>query len=283
MENTILIGAMAKILQIPFPMVEEVMSKKYGKKASLLEKNIMCLQYGFDAISDEYIYPTGQKPVPTDGERLLIDGNTAIALGAIQAGVSCYFAYPMSPSSSILTVMAETAPETGVLVRQVEDEITAAQMTLGASYAGARAMTATSGGGFDLMTETVSLAGMIEVPLVICIAMRPGPATGLPTWTAQGDLRLALYGGHGEFARMVIAVSDPESAFLLTQHAYDLAERFQVPVILLTDKHIAENIQTIPYFPEGPEVKRYLQKSSDVSHRYEITDSGVSPRWLPEP
>jgi 2-oxoglutarate/2-oxoacid ferredoxin oxidoreductase subunit alpha len=150
-------------------------------------------------------------------------------------------------------------------------------------------MTATSGGGFDLMTETVSLAGMIEVPLVICIAMRPGPATGLPTWTAQGDLRLALYGGHGEFARIVIAVSDPESAFLLTQHAYDLAERFQVPVILLTDKHIAENIQTVPYFLEGPEVKRYIvtdeemQKSSASLHRYEITDSGVSPRWLPHP
>jgi 2-oxoglutarate/2-oxoacid ferredoxin oxidoreductase subunit alpha len=129
MENTILIGAMAKILQIPFAMVEEVMSKKYGKKASLLEKNIACLQYGFDAIGDEYIYGvgTGSRPVQ---ERLLIDGNTAIALGAIQAGVSCYFAYPMSPSSSILTVMAETAEQSGVLVRQVEDEITAAQMTL---------------------------------------------------------------------------------------------------------------------------------------------------------
>ena len=158
-------------------------------------------------------------------------------------------------------------------MRQVEDEITAAQMTLGASYAGARAMTATSGGGFDLMTETVSLAGMIEVPLVICIAMRPGPATGLPTWTAQGDLRLAIYGGHGEFARIVIAVSDPESAFLLTQHAHNLAEQFQVPVILLTDKHIAENIQTVPVFPDGPHIERYLQKSSPSSHRYEITES----------
>lgn len=158
MENTIMIGALAKVLQLPRELLQDAMLQKFGKKASLIEKNLACLEFGYESVSDSNTYKslttevrtghepasnrTGHEPVPT--ERILIDGNTAIALGAIHAGVRCFFAYPMSPSSSILTYMAATAHETGVLVKQVEDEITAAQMTLGASYAGARAMTATS-------------------------------------------------------------------------------------------------------------------------------------------
>lgn len=209
-------------------------------------------------------------------------------MGAIHAGVRTYFAYPMSPSSSILGYFAKTAPKTGVVVRQVEDEISAIQMSLGSMYAGTRSMTATSGGGFDLMTETISLSGMTEVPCVVAIAQRPGPATGLPTWTAQGDLMLSIYAGHGEFARIVIGVSDPVSAFELTQHAFNLAEVYQVPVIILTEKLISENRQTILPFEQNtiPIQRGLVSDPAELaklvpSDRYKITDSGVSKRWVP--
>jgi 2-oxoglutarate ferredoxin oxidoreductase subunit alpha len=183
--------------------------------------------------------------------------------------------------------MANWANQFGIVVKQGEDEITVAQMALGSMFMGTRALAATSGGGFDLMTETVSLAGMIECPLVIIIAQRPGPATGLPTWTAQADLNLAIHAGHGEFARIVMAVSDPTSAFDLIQHAFNLAEEFQTPVLLLTEKTIAEAQETVETFRQNavpikrglvPADKLNMLKSVD---RYQITKTGVSKRWIP--
>lgn len=178
-------------------------------------------------------------------DNLVMDGNTAFCLGAIEAGCRAYFAYPMSPSSGILSYLAKNAQKTGMLVKQAEDEITAVQMALGASFMGTRSMVATSGGGFDLMVETLSLAGIIETPLVIVIVQRPGPATGLPTWTAQADLNLAVYAGHGEFPRIVLSCSDAEDCFYKIQEAFDLSQKFQVPVIVLSEKSIGEAKQTV--------------------------------------
>lgn len=261
----------------------------------------------------------------------LLDWNEILALSAVHHGVRAYFAYPMSPSSTILTHLANWAEKTGMHVEQVEDEISVSQMTLGANFAGTRSLCATSGGGFDLMTETVSLAGMIETPLVIIVAQRPGPATGLPTWSATEDLNLAIYSGHGEYAKAVIAVGDHAEAFTKLGEALNLAETFQMPVILLTDKTLAEtNITINTQNLEGVEIERglifpsssgkwihcvagmnedpgiqvdklreanntrlgktdldsVLQRNDgeitlSSSSRYELTESGISPRWLP--
>ena len=182
--------------------------------------------------------------------------------------------------------MANYAAKTGMLVKQAEDEITVANMTVGAAHAGTRAMCATSGGGFDLMTETVSLAGMIETPFVCCVVQRPGPATGLPTWTGQGDLNLAIHSGHGEYGKIVIGVSNPTDAFDLTQHAHNLSEEYQCPTILLSEKYVAEALVTVPEFDQKKiPIRRGLtdptKEKVSSSDRFKITASGVSKRWIP--
>ncbi len=217
---------------------------------------------------------------------LLLDGNMGIALGAIEAGVRSYFMYPMSPASSILMYLANFSHETKMLVKQAEDEITAAQMTLGAMFMGSRSFTATSGGGYDLMTETVSLAGMTETPWVCVLCQRPGPATGLPTWTGQGDLNMVINSSHGEFARLIIAVSDPTSCYELIQHAMNYAEEFQIPVIVLSEKTIAEAQTMVDPLKSKIPIKRGLVTGKGLekvvpSDRFKITKSGVSYRWLP--
>jgi 2-oxoglutarate ferredoxin oxidoreductase subunit alpha len=165
----------------------------------------------------------------------------------------------MSPSSTILSHLANWAEKTGMHVEQVEDEISVSQMTLGASFAGTRSLCATSGGGYDLMTETVSLAGMIETPLTVIVAQRPGPATGLPTWSGQEDLNLAIYSGHGEYAKAVIAVGDHAEAFKVLGEALNIAETYQIPVIVLTDKTLAETNATVdPASLIGVEIERGL-------------------------
>ncbi len=292
MVNVVVLGTLWRVLGFDLTVLKDQVAKQFGKKPQLLEINLRCLQSGYDFIqtlpninlSDlNEIHPN-----PEDGKQnLLIDGNTALCLGAIHCGVRAYYAYPMSPASSILSYLAKTAFDTGIVVKQAEDEITAAQMALGSMHVGARAFTATSGGGYDLMTETVSLAGMIETPMVVVIAQRPGPATGLPTWTGQGDLNLAIYSSHGEFARVVMACSDPSSAFENIQHAFNLAETFQCPTILLTEKTIAESKTTVSEFQQNKiPITRGLVATEELetvkpSDRYEITDSGVSKRWLP--
>ncbi len=165
----------------------------------------------------------------------------------------------MSPSSTILSHLANWTEKTGMHVEQVEDEISVSQMTLGASFAGTRSLCATSGGGYDLMTETVSLAGMIETPLTVIVAQRPGPATGLPTWSGQEDLNLAIYSGHGEYAKAVMAVGDHAEAFRVLGEALNIAETYQIPVIVLTDKTLAETNATVdPASLVGVEIERGL-------------------------
>lgn len=284
MQNMVLIGMIWKALGLHIDGINKEVEKKFEKKPKLLEIDLKCVASGYEKV--EAVYPVSIPEKVVDNARFLINGNKALSLGAIHAGVRAYFAYPMSPASTILTYMAEIGSKFGVVVKQAEDEITAAQMAIGAMYMGTRALVATSGGGYDLMTESVSLAGMIENPLVIVIAQRPGPATGLPTWTMQSDLNLAINSSHGEFPRAVIGVSDAADCFELIQHAFNFAEKYQTPVIVLTEKVICESNFTVEMFKQGavpierglvPDEELVSLKSKD---RYKITEDGLSKRWL---
>ena len=281
--NMILLGVLAEILGIEIQIVEEIVREEFKSKPKIVEIDIKCLEAGYKlniAVSKlEFTkYPDWKNSKITTG-------NHGLALGAITAGVRAYYSYPMTPASSILTYLAETSHETGMLVKQAEDEITSAQMTLGSMHMGTRALTGTSGGGFDLMSETFSLAGIIETPFVCILAQRPGPATGLPTWTSAGDLNLAIHAGHGEYPRLVLSVSDFNSAYELIQSAFNYAEIFQIPVIVLTEKQIAEGLYNIQSLTKSIPIQRGLTKidaTKTVSlKRYEFTQDGISPRWLP--
>lgn len=283
MTNVVLAGMFWKTLGLPYPPIERSVNEKFADKPKLLAIDLKCLEAGYGQVEELM-----KIEVPAKArETVLLDGNRAIALGAVNAGCRAYYAYPMSPSSSILTYMAEMAPATKMLVKQVEDEISVVNMTIGSMHMGTRAMCATSGGGYDLMTEGVSLAGIIECPLVVVIAQRPGPGTGLPTWTAQGDLNLAVYSSHGEFARLVIGVSDVVDCFELIQHAFNYAERFQIPVIVLTEKVIAETDKNVDNLPLNKvPIERGLVTGEELADlksedRYKITESGLSKRWVP--
>lgn len=221
-----------------------------------------------------------------DGKkRMLISGNEALAIGAINAGCKFISAYPMTPSTGIITYIASKADEFFIVAEQAEDEISAINMALGASFTGARAMTATSGGGFCLMTEGVSLAGMTETPIVIVLAQRRGRATGLPTRTEQGELFFALFSGRGEFPRAILAPRDAEDAFYTIQKAFNIAEKYQTVVFVMSDQHLADSYWTIDGLaPQRMVIERGLLSDDEVSEdyrRHRITETGVSPRAIP--
>jgi 2-oxoglutarate/2-oxoacid ferredoxin oxidoreductase subunit alpha len=218
---------------------------------------------------------------------MVVDGNEAIGLGAAVSGCKFYSAYPMTPSTGIMVSLAKKARDFGIIVEQAEDEIAAINMALGASFAGVRAMTGSSGGGFALMVEGLSLAAMTETPIVIALAQRPGPATGFPTRTEQGELLFALHAGHGEFARIIFAPGSPEEAFYLTNKAFDLSQRFQVPVFILTDQYLADTQWTYKKFDtEGLVYVDYRLRGKalqdqDEYKRHAFTGNGVSPFAVP--
>lgn len=273
--------------------LKELAHEQFVRKGKdILAKNVACIDAGFSFHRSQGRGRHVQLPNATAQWKgqLLLTGSQAMGLGLIHAGCRFYAGYPMTPSSPLLSFIADLQNETGMVVKQAEDEITAAQMVSGAMYAGTRAMTATSGGGFDLMTETVSLNAEIENPAVIVLAQRPGPATGLPTWTAQGDLLLAVGAAHGEFARIVLAVSDAQDSFSLMPEAFNLAEEWQTPVIVLTEKQTAEALFTqVPFDGMKTELRRgRLVTDPRRLSRLRSTDrydprakNGVSLRWLP--
>ncbi|MBN2466611.1 MAG: 2-oxoacid:acceptor oxidoreductase subunit alpha [Deltaproteobacteria bacterium] len=217
--------------------------------------------------------------------RLMMHGNEAIALGALSAGVKFCSFYPMTPATSIMLALAAQANDMGIIVEQAEDEIAAINMAVGASFAGAPSMVATSGGGFALMVEGVSLAAMTETPLVIVVAQRPGPATGLPTRTEQGDLELVLHAGHGEFPRAIYAPGTPEECFYLTRRAFESAQQFQGPMFVLTDQFLADSYRAVLPFdleklPSFIPVLPSVDPGADY-RRYLLTENGISPRLVP--
>ena len=251
-----------------------------------------------DAIAAGYAYADEHAGTPQAGrfaaasKRYLMNGNEAIAFGAVRAGCRFYTAYPMSPSTGIMNTVAQYASAAGIVVEQAEDEIAAVNMAIGASAMGARAMTSTSGGGFMLMMEGISLAGMLETPLVVADVQRPAPATGFPTRTEQADLEFLLSAGHGEFARLIYAPGMPREAFDLTLKAFDLAEKYQIPAIVMSDQHLADSyvdVATLDHqAPLPPRHRITREDSAKVAgyKRYALTDSVVSPLavpgWIPE-
>ncbi|RQD69624.1 MAG: 2-oxoacid:acceptor oxidoreductase subunit alpha [Tindallia sp. MSAO_Bac2] len=226
-------------------------------------------------------------PQASGKDQILINGNEAIALGAIAAGVTFYSAYPMTPSTSIMNYLASKQSEAGIVVEQAEDEIAAINMAIGANFTGIRAMTGTSGGGFSLMTEALGLAGITETPLVVANVQRPGPATGFPTRTEQSDLSFMLTASHGEIPRMITALRNPRESFYQTARAFNLSEKYQIPVILLSDQYLADYSVTTDVFDYSHiTIDRYIDEDSEYDHetpykRYALTENGISPRLIP--
>jgi 2-oxoglutarate ferredoxin oxidoreductase subunit alpha len=216
-----------------------------------------------------------------DKERPIISGNEAIALGAVAGGLDIYYAYPMTPSSSLLHYLASHDRELGVTVVHPENEIAVANMAIGSVFAGARAMVGSSGGGFALMQEAFSLAGMVEAPLLCVLGSRPGPSTGVPTYTAQGDLEFAIHQGHGEFPRIVASPGSVEEAFYLTAEMLSLVWRFQTPGILLTEKHMSESAMTVDIDANKAKWSEPVRHSGGEYKRYLDTENGVSPLLFP--
>ncbi|HOR06310.1 MAG TPA: 2-oxoacid:acceptor oxidoreductase family protein, partial [Candidatus Dojkabacteria bacterium] len=276
MENTVMIAFICKILNIKQNIVEKHILEYFKEKKVDPELEKKCIEKGYNI---EYTKKIKLPSVPFRiTPKKIFNGNEALALGAISCGVRAYYAYPMTPITAIFKHMQEYGTEKGVLLKQAENEITAILMALGSMHMGTRALVATSGGGFDLMTETISCSGMTETPLVVILGQRAGASTGVPTWSGSSDLNIAVKAGHGEYPKAVLAVSDIESSYTLIQKAFNLAEKYQIPVIVLTEKQITESLFTVNKLPNNIPVRRYL---SNMTFRYNITDSGISPRRIP--
>lgn len=293
MQNMVALGAAFYLLGGELRILEGVIKEMFGKgaKAKMALLNIKAARQGFEYAKKNFQRSTrfSLRPRKQSEDLLLLSGNEAICLGAVAAGCKFFVSYPMTPMNALIRFFAQKGPDLGIVYKQPEDEIAAINMALGASLAGVRAMTATSGGGFSLMVEAYGLAGMTETPLVIAMGQRPGPATGLPTWGGQGDLRFMLHAAQDEFPRIVLAPGDPKECFSLTAQAFNLAEKYQTPVVVLTDTHLAESI----FWAEGMgepgftrvEIDRGQLLTESVQKkgykRYQLTRSGVSPRALP--
>jgi len=285
-ENTVAAGVVLGILGADISGLEDFLRKRFAAKGDkIIEGNIEAGRQGYK-IGEHLAYAENleiklSKQESVKGEAM-IDGTEAIAMGAVAGGCNFIASYPMSPSTGVLQFLAKESERFGIAVEQAEDEIASINMGLGASFAGARPLVTTSGGGFALMCEGVSLSGMMELPIVIHIAERPGPATGLPTRTEQGDLELALYSGHGEFPRAIFAPGDHEEVLEVTQRAFNMAEKWQSPVFLLSDQYFLDTVATVSNdaFTILPEVRGIIETTKDY-RRYEYAENGISPRGVP--
>ncbi|UKL14201.1 2-oxoacid:acceptor oxidoreductase subunit alpha [Dissulfurimicrobium hydrothermale] len=288
-ENTAVLGVLAFLIGIESALFEGLIRDTLGKKhPEALDENLAAFKKAYEwAKTNTSRRMDVSKTCKTDrsGRSVMLNGNQAIALGAMSAGAKFCAFYPMTPSTSVPLTLIANADAMDLVVEQAEDEIAAINMAIGASFCGAPSMVATSGGGFALMTEGISLAGMTETPVVIVVAQRPGPATGLPTRTEQADLEFVLHAGHGEFARAIFAPGSIEACFHLTHRAFHLAEASQGPVFILTDQFLADSYRAVePFNLEGLAPVRAGARVSDIEapyRRYLITESGVSPRLLP--
>ncbi|MDD4343693.1 MAG: 2-oxoacid:acceptor oxidoreductase subunit alpha, partial [Eubacteriales bacterium] len=275
-----LIGYLWKLYGLDLDILEETINRTFSEK--LAEVNISACRKGYEAPSVEnQIQSKG-----TSKDFIFINGNQAIAFGALMAGCKFYSAYPMTPSTSVMNELALYAEKYPIIVEQAEDEIAAINMAIGSSFAGVRSMTGTSGGGFSLMVEGLGLAGISETPLVIVDSQRPGPATGFATRTAQGDLSFVLTASQGEFPRVVLAPKDQEDCFSLSFKAFDIGDKYQVPVFIMTDQYLSDARKTIEAFdPDDFINKSYLAELNNIPdysyERYKLNESGISPRIYP--
>ena len=285
MRNTVALGSVAALVGLDVHLLNGLISETFEGRDKIISMNIEAIQKGWETVIEfnhgfQCVLEAGERP-----DRLWLTGNEAVALGAQAAGCNFFAAYPMTPASAVLHYYAGHDEETDSVVIQTESEIAAMCMTVGASYAGLRTMTATSGGGFCLMTEALSMAAIQENPVVVMLGQRPGPSTGLATYSAQGDLLFAVYGAHGEFQRIILAPGDAEECFYLTAEAFNLAERFQIPVIVLTDKEIIESHETVEVFDVSKVdiIRGSLLREWEGEEylRYKFTEDGISPRVVP--
>ncbi len=287
MINTVAAGAALGMLGAPAALVDQVIEDAFGEKSqSVVENNKKAAKSGFDAVSE---IPFDWKFDWPDREPRgkMASGAQALALGALAADCRVAAFYPMSPATGILVHMVPFMDRFPLVVEQAEDEIAAINMAIGASFAGVRAMTATSGGGFSLMVEGIGLAGITETPLVVINAQRPGPATGLPTRTAQGDLHFVIHAAQDEFPRFVFAPRTLDEAFETVVRSFHLAEKYQVPAIVLVDQYFTDSVSIASEQWRIPEsIERFVISDADMEDpaeykRFAITESGVSPRAVP--
>jgi 2-oxoglutarate ferredoxin oxidoreductase subunit alpha len=285
--NSAALGVVTQMLNMDYPTVEKTLEDLLTPgHAEEVKDNKKAFKAGTVWFQENEQPSMSLRKVTHQSERLMMNGNEGIALGAVAGGLRFFSFYPMSPATSIAVTLAKWAKPLGMIVEQAEDEIAVINMALGASFTGAPSMVATSGGGFALMVEGVSLAAMTETPVVIVIAQRPAPATGLPTRTEQADLEFVLHAGHGEFPRAIFSPGSVEECFELTRKALELAERYQGPVFILTDQFLADSYRAVkPFESDMLALVQPWEKEGDSFqvpyHRYALTENGVSPRLLP--
>jgi 2-oxoglutarate ferredoxin oxidoreductase subunit alpha len=284
--NTVILGMLCALMCMERTMALQILKANIKRKdPDILSKNETAFGKGYETGEKIHAYGKLQCGVPSRAsvaDDHLMYGADAIGIGALAGGCNFISSYPMSPGTAILEFLAKQSADFGVVVEQAEDEIAAINMAIGSWYAGGRAMVTTSGGGFALMEEGVSLAGAIESPVVIHIGQRPGPATGLPTRTEQADLNLALYAGHGEFPRIIFAPADYHDGIELTCKAFNLADKYQVPVFVLTDQYFLDSSYNVPGIDLSTckEEKFIVETGADYK-RYAVTGNGISPRGIP--
>ncbi len=288
--NTGALGAVTALLGAKFSTLQQLIEEEFEDKGEeIISANIQVAKSAYEYVLDEYKDQVKGFLKPIDSvssfvPKMVVSGNEAAALGAIAAGMQFASIYPMSPISNILHVLAANQEKYGYVYRQPEDEISAINMTIGASFAGARSMTSTSGGGFCLMSEGYGLAGITETPIVIVEGMRGSPGTGIPTWSEQGDLQFVLHAHQGAFPRIVLAPGDAQETFDLTMEAFNLADKYQTPVVILIDKNICEHEQTCEFFDISDyEVDRgkFSDQFIEDFQRYKFESDGISQRSVP--
>ncbi len=292
MKNTIALGATLALIEGDMEMLYSILSKQFAKKGEkVVEFNKQFAKQGHDHVftnHKEHIKPFLKK-TETIEPQVVLTGNDAFAFGAIASNCRFYSAYPMTPSSSVLATLASWQKKTGIVVRHAEDEIAVINSALGASFAGVRSAVGTSGGGFALMVEAVSFAGIAEIPIVIFLSQRPGPATGMPTWTEQGDLLFAVHAGHGEFPKIVLTPGTMEEMVELTLKAFNLADTYQTPVIVMSDMFLSESHKSVQksfmktLLSENPVDRGKIVKTSTKEKylRYQLSDDGISELLIP--
>jgi 2-oxoglutarate ferredoxin oxidoreductase subunit alpha len=288
-QNTLAMGAALSMMGVGFPALESVIAEQFRKKEkAITDENVSVARAGYDYATENFKPFAWPLPM-TENKYAVLSGNTALAMGGAAAGVKFYCAYPMSPSTGVLHWMADHARKAGIVVRQVEDEIGVINMAIGAAHAGVRSMCATSGGGFALMSEGLGLSAQAEIPFVVIDCQRAGPSTGVPTKTEQGDLWQMLGAAFGDYPRIIAAPLDIGDCFTLIPEIFNLADRFQVPGIVLCDLLLSEGRLSVdpkvlnfqPHIDRGELITSNGAETHEEYKRYLITESGVSPRAIP--
>lgn len=293
MANTITVGISLGLIDYPMDDLFLLLEKEFSRKSrETVDLNIKAAKAGFDYVKKNFRgnFRIKFRPLDRQNRHIVVGGNEAFALGAVAGGMKLFAAYPMTPASSVLHYLAEKERDFNIVVKQTEDEIAAVEYAIGAEFAGVRAATATSGGGFSLMVESLGLAALSETPAVVFLAQRTGPSTGMPTWTEQSDLRFALHAAQGEFLRVLLAPGTVDEEFYLGAEAFNIAEKYQIPVIVLSDKFLSESHFSTERFDvqrvrieRGEMITEIRKKLAPMERylRYKLTRSGISPRPLP--